>query len=122
MDDVQAICGATGLGEADAKAIAATVDLLRGMAGDALKFDASHLTLVDENDEVYQLALKAHSLAMANACSSILAGQGSEGDDTGDVGFYLGEGSYEKAENVLKAIGLPMTQVGSILLIVSAVN
>lgn len=107
-DTTQAICNATGLGDADAKAIVTTVDLLCRMAGQPLKFSASHLTLLDDNKGYfYQLALKAHLLAMANGCSSILAGQGSESDDTGDVGFYLGEGDYEKAENVLKTLGLP---------------
>ncbi|KAH9485297.1 hypothetical protein JR316_0002205 [Psilocybe cubensis] len=98
------------LGEPDANAIATTVALLRSMAHGELAFNPAQLTLRGESAEIYQLALKAHSLALEHTCSSILAGQGSESDDAGDVGFHLGEGDYSKAENVLKALSLPVTQ------------
>jgi len=50
----------------------------------------------------------AEKAAMSLACSSILVGQGSESDDYGDAGLWLGKGEYgEGHENeVLKALDL----------------
>lgn len=54
------------------------------------------------------LATAAKDTAFAHACSSVLAGQGSEADDLEDIGFWLGKGQYdrENAENVMKSLGL----------------
>jgi len=50
----------------------------------------------------------AEEAATSLACSSILAGQGSESDDHGDVGIWLGKGTYGKGHEseVLDALGL----------------
>lgn len=56
---------------------------------------------------LYDLAHTAQVAAEAQACSSILAGAGSESDDTGDAAFWLGEGQFEgRAEEVVRALGL----------------
>ncbi len=54
------------------------------------------------------LTLLANNAAESLSCSSILAGQGNESDDTGDVALWLGEGDYGpgKEENVLKLLSL----------------
>ncbi|KAJ2936552.1 hypothetical protein H1R20_g539, partial [Candolleomyces eurysporus] len=53
-----------------------------------------------------RLATLAKESAEAHACSSVLAGQGSEADDHGDVGLWLGTGPYDNAEHVQRALGL----------------
>ena len=53
-----------------------------------------------------QLAATAESAANSLLCSSILAGQGSEGDDYTDIGLFLGKGSYAAPKEVVHAIGL----------------
>lgn len=65
------------------------------------------------------LALLANKAAESLTCSSILAGQGNESDDMGDVALWLGEGDYGpgKERNVLKLLNLTQwteheTQVG----------
>ncbi|KAF9456628.1 hypothetical protein BDZ94DRAFT_1138199, partial [Collybia nuda] len=56
---------------------------------------------------LYELVRAAQVAAEAQACSSILAGIGSESDDTGDAAFWLGEGQFEgQAEEVVRALGL----------------
>ena len=98
----------TSLSKEDAAPIANTVKLLPS----TLDFDASHLLvhppakIPREKTPFYHMALAAHDKALSQACSSLLAGQGSESDDTGDVAFWLGEGDFSKAENVLGALGL----------------
>ena len=54
------------------------------------------------------LTLLANVAAGSLACGSILAGQGSEADEFGDVGFWLGPGSYGTGHElaVLHALGL----------------
>lgn len=55
-----------------------------------------------------ELAILANKAAESLACSSILAGQGSESDDTGDVALWLGEGDYGQGKeyNVLRVLEL----------------
>ncbi|KAI0321092.1 hypothetical protein OF83DRAFT_1280692 [Amylostereum chailletii] len=57
---------------------------------------------------IRDLASAANKVANANACGSLLAGQGSESDDFGDVGVWLGEGELGRGheEDALKALGL----------------
>ncbi|KAF5386051.1 hypothetical protein D9615_002429 [Tricholomella constricta] len=55
---------------------------------------------------LHRLALAAEATAAESACSSILAGQGSESDDTGDVALWLGKGDFQTPELVLKGLGL----------------
>ncbi|PPQ64989.1 hypothetical protein CVT26_015698 [Gymnopilus dilepis] len=98
----------TSLSKEDAAPIANTVKLLPS----TLDFDASHLLvhppakIPRDKTPFYHMALAAHDKALSQACSSLLAGPGSESDDTGDVAFWLGEGDFSKAENVLGALGL----------------
>ncbi|KAF8197952.1 hypothetical protein BJ912DRAFT_952636 [Pholiota molesta] len=97
----------------DAAPLAATAQLLCGASTKQLTFDAAHLVLYpsDAPSEaiaryLYQLAKDAQDAAYSRACSSILAGEGSEGDDTGDVAFWLGEGDFSSPGKVLEALGL----------------
>ncbi|KAG6878533.1 hypothetical protein C0993_004431 [Termitomyces sp. T159_Od127] len=53
-----------------------------------------------------RLACAANADAADMACSSILAGQGSESDDTGDVALWLGSGDHASPELVLGTLGL----------------
>ncbi|KAF8972956.1 hypothetical protein BDZ97DRAFT_642112 [Flammula alnicola] len=99
----------------DALPLAATVQLLNENSTHTLDFDASHLLLTASPSSqlsettksyLYRLAKDAQDAAYSIGCSSVLVGQGNEGDDTGDVAFWLGEGEYGAAENVLRALGL----------------
>ena len=58
--------------------------------------------------QIEALVEAAEAAATSLACGSILAGQGSEGDDHGDVGLWLGKGAYGKGyeSEVLDALGL----------------
>jgi len=80
-------------------------------------FDSSNLILIpsgasDPPDrikgQIKALVEAADKVATSLAFSSILAGQGSESDDNGDVGIWLGEGDYEEGREVevLAALGL----------------
>ncbi|KAG6857269.1 hypothetical protein H0H87_007102 [Tephrocybe sp. NHM501043] len=53
-----------------------------------------------------RLARAAHADALAMSCSSLLAGQGSESDDTGDVALWLGSGDFASPDLVLAVLGL----------------
>ncbi|KAF9451263.1 hypothetical protein P691DRAFT_808253 [Macrolepiota fuliginosa MF-IS2] len=55
-----------------------------------------------------ELAVLANVAAESLACSSVLAGQGSESDDTGDVALWLGKGDYGPGNehNVLRVLEL----------------
>lgn len=57
---------------------------------------------------LYDLALQANKAAESLSCSSILAGQGNESDDTGDVALWLGSGHYGPGQEqaVLRTLGL----------------
>lgn len=56
---------------------------------------------------LFELARTAQVEAEAQFCSSILAGAGSESDDTGDAAFWLGEGQFDgRVEEVVRALGL----------------
>ncbi|KAI0063699.1 hypothetical protein BV25DRAFT_1824271 [Artomyces pyxidatus] len=59
-------------------------------------------------DYLEDLTRLANTVASASACGSILAGQGSESDDFGDVGVWLGEGTFGAGhgDEVLKALKL----------------
>ncbi|KAG6854059.1 hypothetical protein C0991_011037 [Blastosporella zonata] len=53
-----------------------------------------------------RLARAAQSDAVNKSYSSILAGQGSESDDTGDIALWLGTGDFATPDKVLGALGL----------------
>ncbi|KAG6829555.1 hypothetical protein H0H92_004224 [Tricholoma furcatifolium] len=53
-----------------------------------------------------RLVLAAQADAVDLSCSSILAGQGSESDDTGDIAVWLGPGDFSSPDLVLHALGL----------------
>lgn len=61
------------------------------------------------------LTLLANAAAASLACGSILAGQSSESDEFGDVGFWLGPGPYthdasdDGARALLRALGTTHT-------------
>ena len=57
---------------------------------------------------LHSLTLAANAVANENACGSVLAGQGSESDEFGDVACWLGQGDYGpgRETNVLQALGL----------------
>jgi len=58
-------------------------------------------------EHLRDLILSAHEGANDLCCGSILAGQGSETDEYGDIGFWLGDGPYgDNPPEVLNAIGL----------------
>lgn len=59
-------------------------------------------------ETLLKLAVSAQGAAEALACSSVLAGQGSESDDTGDVALWLGHGDFGRghAQNVIEKLGL----------------
>ncbi|KAI9511141.1 hypothetical protein F5148DRAFT_1009858 [Russula earlei] len=54
------------------------------------------------------LASAANSTANENACGSVLAGQGSEADEFGDICVWLGIGPYSEGHeaNILRALNL----------------
>ena len=54
------------------------------------------------------LATAANITANENACGSILAGQGSEADEFGDICVWLGIGPYSEGHevNILRALNL----------------
>jgi len=54
------------------------------------------------------LASIANSTANENSCGSVLAGQGSDTDEFGDICFWLGSGPYGEGReaNVLRALNL----------------
>src|ERR1700734_2331831 len=83
----------------------------------APSFDSSNLILIrngasappdDIKCLIKTLVEAAQAAASSLACSSILAGQGSESDDDGDVGLWLGKGDYGEGHEreVLEALGL----------------
>lgn len=57
---------------------------------------------------LYDLVIAGEAAAVSVSCSSILAGQGSESDDTGDIAVWLGKGQFGPghAANVLERLGL----------------
>ena len=57
---------------------------------------------------LHSLTLAANAVANENACGSVLAGQGSESDEFGDVACWLGQGEYGpgRETDVLQALGL----------------
>ncbi|RDB25376.1 hypothetical protein Hypma_008091 [Hypsizygus marmoreus] len=57
-------------------------------------------------DYLHRLVLSAESAAASISCSSILAGAGSESDDTGDIALWLGPGDFGEPQAVLQALGL----------------
>jgi hypothetical protein len=54
------------------------------------------------------LATAANNTANENACGSVLAGQGSEADEFGDICVWLGIGPYSEGHevNILRALNL----------------
>lgn len=102
---------------------APTYATLRALAPDAgLCFALAHLHLVPAHtaapvpahaqDALRNLTASAQQAAAAALCGSVLAGGGSEGDEFGDVAFWLGggaQGDYDgagKEEKVLQTLGL----------------
>lgn len=117
----------------ETKAIASTVSELLSQgnltsnSSHVPSFDPSLLTLLGVGvSGAPQLMRKivddAQKAALAVPCGSILAGEGSESDDYGDVGVWLGQGEFKKgsekesAEQVLKALGLTSWANGKVRL------
>jgi hypothetical protein len=80
-------------------------------------FDSSNLTLIRDGapappgkvkGQIKALVEAAEEAATSLACGSILVGLGSESDDNGDVGLWLGDGPYAHGQEneVLKALDL----------------
>jgi len=81
-------------------------------------FLPSHLTLVspsakaerNQPKEITNIVHAAQEAASSPAisCGSLLAGPASDSTEYGDVGLWLGEGSFQRGhvEDVLKALGL----------------
>jgi hypothetical protein len=124
-DLTRAITSQTPLSAPSAGAIASTVLMLaeiqslasQGVPIPHASFLPARLLLLppaqnppDEEvqEYLYELVRTAQASAEAQACSSILAGAGSESDDTGDAAFWLGEGQFGegRAEEVIRALGL----------------
>jgi hypothetical protein len=74
-------------------------------------YDRFKLVQDESTDRVPALTLIANVAATSLACGSILAGQSSESDEFGDVGFWLGPGSYGigKDRAILQDLGLEGT-------------
>jgi hypothetical protein len=83
----------------------------------APSFDSSNLILIRNGappapdkikSQIKALVVAAEEAATSLTCSSILAGHGSESDDNGDAGLWLGQGAYGKGhENeILEALDL----------------
>ncbi|KAF4621013.1 hypothetical protein D9613_000593 [Agrocybe pediades] len=92
-------------------AIKTTVEWINTKSCRSLPFDDKHLLLLpgpapNDRDYFRRLAILAADRANKEGYSSLLAGAGNETDETGDVGFYLGEGEYDKPEKVLEILGL----------------
>lgn len=101
-------------------AVAATVCHLQRLSNKRCQFAALRLLFLpplDQNvslpskplqDYFYELAYSAEAAAVTLACSSILAGQGSESDDFGDVSVWFGEGDFGKGreELILSKLGM----------------
>jgi len=92
-------------------------DKLSTHSTSAVYFDTSNLSLVRNGapapsekvkGKIKALVEAAEEAATSLACSSILAGQGSESDEHGDVGIWLGDGPYGEGQEheVLKALDL----------------
>lgn len=111
------------------QSIWATLSVLQGLIAtdsqNTITFNPAALTIADdyagkfevgdvEISRIRALVLAAHDAANSHACSSVLAGQGSESDEYGDIGLCLGvvqgidnEGSEKgKAAAVFRSIGL----------------
>jgi len=91
----------------------ATVELLIAQSSRKLEFKASRLLLYSSSQPseqaqiyLYQLAKDAQAEALSLLCSSLLVGQGNESDEYGDVAFWVGNGEFGVAENVLDALGI----------------
>lgn len=67
--------------------------------------DAAKLLSADQSSELRTFVCAAQDLASANACASVLAGQGSEGDEYGDVGLLLGADTGKTIEEAKDAAG-----------------
>jgi hypothetical protein len=97
----------------DAQPLAATVEFLTAQSSRKLCFKPSRLLLSSSaqpseqaQNYLYQIAKDAQAAAFRLSCSSILVGQGNESDENSDVAFWVGQGEFEAAENVLQALGL----------------
>ncbi|KAF8070278.1 hypothetical protein FPV67DRAFT_1486810 [Lyophyllum atratum] len=121
-DLTRAIADANQLSHAEAGAVASTalmVGEIQSFVNDNAprsRFDPHTLILLPPSlpsqpsetvqRYLHRLALAALATAEEKFCSSILAGQGSESDDTGDVGLWLGSGEFQTPRQVLHALGL----------------
>ncbi|EPQ57367.1 hypothetical protein GLOTRDRAFT_137708 [Gloeophyllum trabeum ATCC 11539] len=112
----------SGLSDASAVSVANTLSKLYGSStGQAptASLVPSHLILLSAEprhahppspeiqEHLRDLIVTAHEGAAALCCGSILAGQGSETDEYGDIAIWLGDGPYgDNAPEVLAALGL----------------
>jgi len=101
-------------------AVAATVCQLQRLSDKRCQFAAPRLLFLpplDQNvslpsgalqDYFHKLASSAQAAATFLACSSILAGQGSESDDFGDTSVWLGEGDFGEGHetSILSKLGM----------------
>ncbi|TFK54050.1 hypothetical protein OE88DRAFT_1654530 [Heliocybe sulcata] len=113
------LSSASGLPDVSAASVANTLSKLysSGAASNAaVSLIPSHLIITPATasppsaqvqDRLRDLTLTAHEAANELCCGSLLAGQGSETDEYGDIAIWLGEGPYaDNALGVLSALGL----------------
>jgi len=108
------------LDNASIQAIGSTISFLRGSGSNAAtsstSFIPSHILLTPPSspgpsqkvqNTIRSIVIAANQTALANACSSVLAGATSESDDYGDVGFWLGAGEFGKGneKGVIEKLG-----------------
>ena len=99
------------------QAVATTVASIRDtfIRGDSLtdlsqEFDSTNMTLnysgAPTPSQIKDLVLAAQDASLKVPCGSVLAGLTSESDDFGDVGLWLGPGSFGpgKEKEALKAM------------------
>lgn len=67
---------------------------------------AGAMLLSDDQGSAFRTFVRtAQDLASTNACASVLAGQGSEGDEYGDVGLQLGADAGKAIDEAKDALG-----------------
>lgn len=90
--------------------------LITRSSEEELTFDSEYLILYRSlsftkktQDHLTNLVQKAQQIAFANYFSNVLVGASDEGSETGDIGVWLGAGSYGKGKegNILNTLGLP---------------
>ncbi|KLO20512.1 hypothetical protein SCHPADRAFT_10124 [Schizopora paradoxa] len=79
-----------GLAKKDLLFVPDTLSITRFDDAGASAADVRKLLSAEQSSEFRVFVRAAQDLASANTCASVLAGQGSEGDEYGDVGLLLG--------------------------------